>query len=131
MHACAMCVLFAGSCLERLLLLGLDLFCLLLLESCMMQQQNSNLTQELPQLLEDVEPQLHLAEAAFGAPPDAVNLWIGDERAATTFHKDHVRNSPTATLAVWTVSAGKQHIAAVLTADRFGTSYKLIAACRA
>jgi hypothetical protein len=59
-----------------------------------LQQQNSNLTQELPQLLEDVEPQLQIAEAAFGAPPDAVNLWIGDERAATTFHKDHVRTQP-------------------------------------
>jgi len=55
------------------------------------QQQNSNLTVELPQLLEDVDDQLDFAAAAFGAPPDAVNLWIGDERASTTFHKDHVR----------------------------------------
>lgn len=54
------------------------------------QQQNSNLTKELPQLLDDVEPQLDFAAAAFGAPPDAVNIWIGDERASTTFHKDHV-----------------------------------------
>jgi hypothetical protein len=40
-----------------------------------LQQQNSNLTQELPQLLSDAEPQLEFAEAAFGAAPDAVNLW--------------------------------------------------------
>jgi hypothetical protein len=75
-----------------LLLLVGDLLCMRMLHD--LQQQNSNLTQELPQLLEDVEPQLQLAEAAFGAPPDAVNLWIGDERAATTFHKDHVRKQP-------------------------------------
>lgn len=55
-----------------------------------LQQQNSNLTQELPQLLEDIEPQLEFGAAAFGAAPDAINLWIGDERAATTYHKDHV-----------------------------------------
>ena len=61
------------------------------------QQQNSNLTQELPQLLGDVEAQLGFGAAAFGAAPDAVNLWIGDERAATTYHKDHVS---------WGVAAG-------------------------
>jgi jumonji domain-containing protein 7 len=58
-----------------------------------LQQQNSNLTQELPQLLEDVDVQLEFAAAAFGAPPDATNIWIGDERATTSFHKDHVREA--------------------------------------
>lgn len=62
-----------------------------------LQQQNSNLTQELPQLLDDVDAQLDFAAAAFGAAPDAVNLWIGDERASTTFHKDHVSHYPNGT----------------------------------
>lgn len=46
----------------------------------------SNLTTELPALLPDVG-ELPWAAEAFGSAPDAVNLWIGDERAATTFHK--------------------------------------------
>jgi hypothetical protein len=57
------------------------------------QQQNSNLTAELPQLLPDIDAELDWGTAAFGAPPDATNLWVGDERAATTFHKDHVSSS--------------------------------------
>lgn len=43
-------------------------------------------------LLPDVEPQLEFAAAAFGCAPEAVNLWIGDERSTTTFHKDHYEN---------------------------------------
>jgi jumonji domain-containing protein 7 len=27
-----------------------------------------------------------------GKAPDAVNLWIGDERSETTFHRDHYEN---------------------------------------
>lgn len=38
-------------------------------------------------LLPDVEEQLPWAAEAFEAAPDAVNVWIGDQRAATTFHK--------------------------------------------
>eukprot|EP00879_Flechtneria_rotunda_P021792 GHRR01022979.1.p1 GENE.GHRR01022979.1~~GHRR01022979.1.p1 ORF type:complete len:316 (+),score=99.04 GHRR01022979.1:221-1168(+) len=57
-----------------------------------LQQQNSNLTEELPSLLPDVDGQLDFAAAAFQAPPDAVNLWIGDERSTTTYHKDHYEN---------------------------------------
>lgn len=40
----------------------------------------------------DIEPQLGFAATAFRAPPDAINLWIGDERSTTTFHKDHYEN---------------------------------------
>jgi jumonji domain-containing protein 7 len=43
-------------------------------------------------LLEDVDAQLEFAAEAFGAAPDAVNLWIGDQRSETTFHKDHYEN---------------------------------------
>jgi hypothetical protein len=33
------------------------------------------------------------AEEAFGTgPPDAVNLWIGNERSASSMHKDHYEN---------------------------------------
>lgn len=33
------------------------------------------------------------AEEAFGTgPPDAVNLWVGDERAVSCMHKDHYEN---------------------------------------
>jgi uncharacterized protein YjaZ len=56
------------------------------------QQQNSNLTEEFPVLLQDVDAQLEFAAEAFGAAPDAVNLWIGDQRSETTFHKDHYEN---------------------------------------
>jgi len=28
----------------------------------------------------------------FGGHPDATNLWIGDERSVTSFHKDHYEN---------------------------------------
>jgi len=29
------------------------------------------------------------ATQVFGGPPEAINLWIGDERSVTSFHKDH------------------------------------------
>ena len=36
---------------------------------------------------------IDFAEEAFGTgPPDAVNLWIGDERAVSSMHKDHYEN---------------------------------------
>jgi jumonji domain-containing protein 7 len=43
-------------------------------------------------LLPDVDAQLGFAAEAFGSAPEAVNLWIGDERSTTTFHKDHYEN---------------------------------------
>ncbi|PNW85197.1 hypothetical protein CHLRE_03g175750v5 [Chlamydomonas reinhardtii] len=57
-----------------------------------MQHQNSNLREELSALLGDVEPGLPWAEEVFGGPPEAINLWIGDQRSATSFHKDHYEN---------------------------------------
>ena len=43
----------------------------------------------------DVEPFLELAREAFGNDPEAVNLWIGDQRSVSAVHKDHyeVRNT--------------------------------------
>ncbi|GLI69169.1 hypothetical protein VaNZ11_013738, partial [Volvox africanus] len=57
-----------------------------------MQHQNSNLSGELGLLLDDIGPGLPWAEEVFGGPPEAMNIWIGDERSATSFHKDHYEN---------------------------------------
>jgi peptidyl-lysine (3S)-dioxygenase / protease len=44
-----------------------------------------------PELLPDL-PRLSFASAAFGVDPDAINLWVGDERSFTATHKDHYEN---------------------------------------
>ena len=41
------------------------------------QRQNSSLSEEFSELLPDVGPLPTFAEA-FGAPPEATNIWIGD-----------------------------------------------------
>lgn len=41
-------------------------------------------------LQQDVLPGLDWAEAVFGGTPDATNLWIGDDRSVTSFHKGEV-----------------------------------------
>jgi jumonji domain-containing protein 7 len=44
-------------------------------------------------LLEDIEPTLPLVHELFGdCGPEAINLWIGDERAVSSLHKDHFEN---------------------------------------
>jgi len=55
------------------------------------QKQNSNLTQEFPDLMQQV-PELLWAREAFGQEPDAINFWMGDERAVTSMHKDPYEN---------------------------------------
>eukprot|EP00903_Cladosiphon_okamuranus_P016618 g15329.t2 len=57
-----------------------------------LSHQNDSLRQEFPGLMEDVEPFLALAGEAFGNEPDAVNLWIGDDRSVSAVHKDHYEN---------------------------------------
>jgi len=54
--------------------------------------QNSSLSSELPALLEDCGVDVPFATEAFGSPPEAVNIWIGDERSVTTMHRDHYEN---------------------------------------
>lgn len=56
------------------------------------QKQNSNLTDEFCELLMDVDPHVAWATESFGKEPDAVNFWMGDERAVTSMHKDHYEN---------------------------------------
>jgi jumonji domain-containing protein 7 len=57
-----------------------------------LQAQNGSLREETPALVDDVEEQLAWAKVAFGVAPEAVNIFIGDERSQTTFHKDHYEN---------------------------------------
>lgn len=56
------------------------------------QKQNSNFTDEFRKLAGDVEADVCWATAAFGKTPDAVNFWMGDERAVTSMHRDHYEN---------------------------------------
>eukprot|EP00092_Neocalanus_flemingeri_P026371 GFUD01028587.1.p1 GENE.GFUD01028587.1~~GFUD01028587.1.p1 ORF type:complete len:325 (-),score=73.91 GFUD01028587.1:9-983(-) len=56
------------------------------------QKQNSNLTEEFKDIIGDIEADLDWATEAFGKKPDAVNLWMGDERAVTSMHKDPYEN---------------------------------------
>ena len=48
------------------------------------QKQNSNLTDEFRNIIEDVDDEIHWASEAFGKTPDAINFWMGDERAVTS-----------------------------------------------
>ena len=56
------------------------------------QQQNGNFTSHFPELAADVDAELPWASEVFGTSPDAVNLWIGNYRSVTSFHKDHYEN---------------------------------------
>lgn len=56
------------------------------------QFQNNNWT-EFPKLAGDIDVSFPWAFEAFGASkPDAVNLWIGDHRSTTTYHKVCLRH---------------------------------------
>lgn len=48
------------------------------------QKQNSNLVNEFPELLNDIGVDWLDKSKAFEDPPDAVNFWMGDERAVTS-----------------------------------------------
>jgi jumonji domain-containing protein 7 len=48
------------------------------------QKQNSNFTSEFRFLHEDAGTEVSWASEAFGKTPDAVNFWMGDERAVTS-----------------------------------------------
>lgn len=57
------------------------------------QKQNSNFTDEFKELQDDIDINLlGFAREAFGKEPDAVNFWMGDERAVTSMHKDPYEN---------------------------------------
>ena len=48
------------------------------------QKQNSNLTDEFQDIIDDVDTEIGWASEAFGKSPDAVNFWMGDKRAVTS-----------------------------------------------
>lgn len=57
------------------------------------QKQNSNFSEDFPELAGDiVSSDLDFAQQCFNKPPDAVNFWLGDERAITSMHKDPYEN---------------------------------------
>jgi len=56
-------------------------------------RQNDCLRTELPKLSQLFPKTFPFAEQAFGTgPPDAINLWIGNERSVSSMHKDHYEN---------------------------------------
>lgn len=57
-----------------------------------LQQQDNNLRTCFPELVSQVGEDLAWASEAFGAGPEAVNLWIGSDDSVTSFHKDHYEN---------------------------------------
>jgi jumonji domain-containing protein 7 len=58
-----------------------------------LQSQDGNLLKgDLAGLLPDVCADIAPATELFGAPPDAVNLWVGDARSTTSLHKDPYEN---------------------------------------
>lgn len=48
------------------------------------QRQNSNFIHSFRKLWPDAETEIPWASEAFGKQPDAVNFWMGDERAVTS-----------------------------------------------
>lgn len=48
------------------------------------QKQNSNFINSFRKLWSDAEVEISWATQAFGKQPDAVNFWMGDERAVTS-----------------------------------------------
>nr|XP_010933250.1 bifunctional peptidase and (3S)-lysyl hydroxylase Jmjd7 isoform X1 [Elaeis guineensis] len=66
------------------------------------QQQNDCFREEYSALAGDVEPDVPWATEALGCLPEAVNLWIGNGRSETSFHKDHYEN-------LYAVITGEKH----------------------
>ena len=66
------------------------------------QHQNGSFTSEYAALAHDAQPHLPWASEALGGMPEAVNMWIGDERSVTSFHKDHYEN-------LYAVVTGEKH----------------------
>ncbi|KAL2613668.1 hypothetical protein R1flu_025360 [Riccia fluitans] len=66
------------------------------------QQQNGCFLSEYGLLANDAEVHIPWATEALGCMPEAVNLWIGNPGAVTSFHKDHYEN-------LYAVVAGEKH----------------------
>ena len=55
-------------------------------------RQNDCLRSELPSLSNLFPASIQFADEAFDAQPEAINLWIGNERSVSSMHKDHYEN---------------------------------------
>mmetsp|Transcript_1017 Transcript_1017/g.1439 ORF Transcript_1017/g.1439 Transcript_1017/m.1439 type:complete len:342 (+) Transcript_1017:156-1181(+) len=55
------------------------------------QHQNDNFTSEFKNIHSHVRP-IGFAQEAFGQPPDATNIWVGDERSVSSLHRDPYEN---------------------------------------
>lgn len=56
-------------------------------------RQNDCLRTELPTLSKLFPPTIQFAQEAFGTgEPDAINLWMGNERSVSSMYKDHYEN---------------------------------------
>ncbi|KAF3335914.1 jmjC domain-containing protein 7 [Carex littledalei] len=66
------------------------------------QQQDDCLRGEYEALAGDVDAHIPWATEALGCLPEAVNLWIGNARSHTSYHKDHYEN-------IYAVITGEKH----------------------
>ncbi|XP_043998608.1 bifunctional peptidase and (3S)-lysyl hydroxylase JMJD7 isoform X2 [Gambusia affinis] len=82
------------------------------------QKQCSNLLQELPELVDDLEPHIPWMSTAIGKSPDAVNFWLGEENAVTSMHKDPYEN-------LYCVISGEKHFILLPPTDRPFVPYGL------
>lgn len=57
-----------------------------------LQLQNDSLRLEFPQLLDDIPSELTCVSEALQKGPEAINLWIGENRSVSSLHKDHYEN---------------------------------------
>ncbi|XP_009573378.1 PREDICTED: cytosolic phospholipase A2 beta-like, partial [Fulmarus glacialis] len=82
------------------------------------QKQCSNLTEEFPELVCDVQPDIPWMTEALGKKPDAVNFWLGESAAVTSLHKDHYEN-------LYCVISGEKHFLLHPPSDRPFIPYEL------
>ncbi|XP_058018012.1 bifunctional peptidase and (3S)-lysyl hydroxylase JMJD7 isoform X1 [Ahaetulla prasina] len=82
------------------------------------QKQCSNLIEEFPELIGDVEPEIPWMSEALGKKPDAVNFWLGESSAVTSLHKDHYEN-------LYCVISGEKHFLLHPPSDRPFIPYEL------
>ncbi|XP_072284068.1 bifunctional peptidase and (3S)-lysyl hydroxylase JMJD7 [Pyxicephalus adspersus] len=82
------------------------------------QKQCSNLTEEFPELIGDVESHIPWMSEALGKHPDAVNFWLGESSAVTSLHKDPYEN-------LYCVISGEKHFILHPPTDRPFIPYEL------
>eukprot|EP01114_Cavostelium_apophysatum_P022221 TRINITY_DN7973_c0_g1_i2.p1 TRINITY_DN7973_c0_g1~~TRINITY_DN7973_c0_g1_i2.p1 ORF type:complete len:331 (-),score=63.27 TRINITY_DN7973_c0_g1_i2:214-1206(-) len=76
------------------------------------QHQNGNFFTEFSELAEDIDEQIDWVNEAFGMSHDVVNMWMGDDRAVSSLHKDHYEN-------IYVVVTGEKHFTLLPPTDNF------------